>query len=313
MTTKPEGRVILLMGPTASGKTELAMGLHQALGCELISVDSAQIYRQMDIGTAKPTPEELRQAPHHLIDILDPAESYSAARFRADALAQIEEILARGKTPLLVGGTMLYFRALLYGLSPLPEADPVLRTQLEEEAAQLGWQALHRRLAEVDPVSAARIHPHDPQRIGRALEVFLLTGRTLSSQFADPRPPPLRWPVVKLALLPRQRQVLHQRIAQRFARMLELDFAGEVRNLLARGDLSPAMPSLRCVGYRQMAAYLGGEYGYDQMVERGVVATRQLAKRQLTWLRSESDLHILDEVEGDLLVQALKILSSAPT
>lgn len=281
--------VIFLMGPTASGKTALAMALHQALPVEIISVDSALIYRGMDIGSAKPTADELTQVPHHLIDIRDPAESYSAADFRSDALRLIADIQHRGNIPLLVGGTMLYFKALLDGISPLPEAQPEVRQQLEQEAEKLGWAELHRQLAEVDPVSAARIHPNDPQRINRALEVYRITGQSLTELTAK-KGEPFAYPVHQFAIAPQDRAVLHQRIALRYLQMLDSGFEDEVRVLKQRPDLHLDLPSMRCVGYRQMWQYLDGECSYDEMVQRGIAATRQLAKRQLTWLRSWQQL-----------------------
>ena len=267
------------MGPTASGKTALAIELRKVLPVELISVDSALIYRGMDIGTAKPNADELRAAPHRLLDILDPAQAYSAADFRRDALAEMAEITAAGRIPLLVGGTMLYFKALLEGLSPLPSADPEVRAKIERQAAEQGWDVLHRQLEEIDPVAAARIHPNDPQRLSRALEVFFISGKTQVHQFA---------------IAPASRELLHQRIEQRFHQMLASDFEAEVRALFARGDLHTDMPSIRCVGYRQMWSYLEGEISYDEMVYRGVCATRQLAKRQITWLRGWEGVHWLD-------------------
>lgn len=281
--------VIFLMGPTASGKTALAMALHQALPVEIISVDSALIYRGMDIGSAKPTADELTQVPHHLIDIRDPAESYSAADFRSDALRLIADIQHRGNIPLLVGGTMLYFKALLDGISPLPEAQPEVRQQLEQEAEKLGWAELHRQLAEVDPVSAARIHPNDPQRINRALEVYRITGQSLTELTAQ-KGEPFAYPVHQFAIAPQDRAVLHRRIALRYQQMLDSGFEHEVRVLKQRPDLHLDLPSMRCVGYRQMWQYLDGECSYDEMVQRGIAATRQLAKRQLTWLRSWQQL-----------------------
>ncbi len=284
---------IWLMGPTASGKTGLALELAQRLPVELISVDSALIYRGMDIGTAKPDAATLRAFPHRLIDILDPSESYSAARFREDALQAMGEIHARGRIPLLVGGTMLYFRALQGGLDALPASDPALRAALQAEAAARGWAALHEELARVDPKAAARIHPNDPQRLGRALEVWRQTGVPLSewqARGAQGRQAPGR--VLKLALLP-ARELLRERIAERFLRMLEAGLIDEVEALRARGDLHPGLPSMRAVGYRQVWEYLHGAHSYEHMVERGVQATRGLAKRQMTWLRRESDLHIL--------------------
>lgn len=299
---------IFLMGPTASGKTALAIELVQNLPCEIISVDSALVYRGMDIGTAKPDAAELALAPHRLIDICDPSDAYSAARFRADALVEMSEISAKGHIPLLVGGTMLYFRALEYGLSPLPEANAEVRAELEREAKVSGWEAMHAQLQRVDPASAARIHPNDPQRIQRALEVYRLSGQPLSRLQGQMQENALPYRLVKLARAPRSRAVLHQRIAERFNAMLALGFEDEVRHLLQRNDLAPEMPSLRSVGYRQMIRYLQGEWDRETMIERGIIATRQLAKRQFTWLRSYPDVHWLDEEAGNILPQALKIV-----
>ncbi len=304
---------LFLMGPTASGKTELAVELAQRLPCDIISVDSALVYRGMDIGTAKPGPELLRQAPHRLIDICDPTEAYSAARFREDALREMAAISARGRIPLLVGGTMLYFRALQYGLSALPEADPAVRARLEAEAAADGWAALHRRLARIDPDAAARIHPNDPQRIQRALEVHALTGTTLTELQNRDGGQTLPYRLVKLVRSPRDRAVLHERIERRFHRMLELGFEQEVRGLLQRWELTLETPSMRAVGYRQMLAYLRGSHSREQMIERGIAATRQLAKRQLTWLRADREARWLDEEAGNLLAQALKLMENAQT
>ncbi len=299
---------IFLMGPTASGKTALAIELVKNLPCEIISVDSALVYRGMDIGTAKPDAAELAQAPHRLIDICDPTEAYSAARFRADALAAMEEISAAGHIPLLVGGTMLYFRALEYGLSQLPDANPEVRAELDREAAESGWARLHEQLREVDPEAAARIHPNDPQRIQRALEVYRLTGQPMSRLQAESERSVLPYRLVKLARAPESRAELHQRIADRFHQMLAQGFEAEVRELLNRYDLTPDMPSMRSVGYRQMMRYLQGEWDRETMIERGIIATRQLAKRQFTWLRSYPGVHWLDENEGDILQQTLKIV-----
>ncbi|WP_338018919.1 tRNA (adenosine(37)-N6)-dimethylallyltransferase MiaA [Ectothiorhodospira haloalkaliphila] len=274
------------MGPTATGKTELAVEWAQRLPCEIISVDSAMIYRGMSVGTAKPSPDTLRTAPHHLVDILDPSETYSAARFREDALTLMADITARGRVPLLVGGTMLYFRALDFGLDTLPDADPVVRARIDALAADAGWEGVHLALARVDPVSAARIHPNDPQRLQRALEVFELTGRPLSSFHAQPRASQLPYDVLRLALMPADRTQLRERIARRFHAMLEAGFMDEVRALKARGDLNPQMPSIRAVGYRQAWACLEGELDGEAMVSKAITATRQLAKRQMTWLRS---------------------------
>ncbi len=297
------------MGPTASGKTDLAIDLVQELPCDIISVDSALVYREMDIGTAKPTPEELEKAPHRLIDICDPTESYSAARFRQDALHEIEQILAQGRIPLLVGGTMLYFRALQYGLSDMPEADPAIRERLDNEMREHGLARLHARLQQVDPLAAERINPNDPQRIQRALEVYELTGTPLSELQNSDGEPKLPYHVIKLVRAPQDRSVLHARIERRFHKMLEQGFEGEVKALLQKWDLDHEMPSMRLVGYRQMLRYIQGEYQYDQMVEQGIIATRQLAKRQFTWLRSEKDANWLNEENKNVLDQALKTIS----
>ncbi len=298
---------IFLMGPTASGKTALAMHLVEQLPADIISVDSAQVYRHMDIGTAKPTPEELARAPHRLIDIIEPDQAYSAAEFRRDALAAMDEISAAGRIPLLVGGTGLYFRALLYGLSELPAADPALRIRLEQEAQFHGWGHMHRRLAEVDPVAAARIHPNDPQRIQRALEVFELTGRPLTELQRGNKEPILPYRVLKLARAPRERETLRRRIAQRFDIMLEQGLEQEVQGLLQRG-LTPAATSMRSVGYRQMLNYLLGEWDRATMRERGIIATRQLAKRQMTWLRAEPEVNWLYDEDGAVNERALALV-----
>lgn len=311
---------IFLMGPTAAGKTDLALALAEALPCELISVDSALIYRGMDIGTAKPDRATLERFPHQLIDIRDPAESYSAAEFRADALAAMAEAAARGRIPLLVGGTMLYFKALLEGLADMPGADPVVRAELEARAAVEGWQSLHRELAEIDPESAARIHPNDPQRLTRALEVYRVSGLSMTAhreqQAAENSGPDtpgmacLPYTVAQFAIAPEQRQVLHARIAQRFHLMLEQGFVEEVEALRLRGDLHAGLPSIRSVGYRQVWDYLDGKLGRDEMTERGIIATRQLAKRQFTWLRSWENLQWLDSLASDNLSCALKYLNA---
>ncbi|WP_439886454.1 tRNA (adenosine(37)-N6)-dimethylallyltransferase MiaA [Pseudomonas sp. MBLB4123] len=308
---------IFLMGPTAAGKTDLALELARVLPCELVSVDSALIYRGMDIGTAKPDKAVLAEFPHRLIDIRDPAESYSAAEFRADALAAMAQITARGRIPLLVGGTMLYYKALLEGLADMPSADPQLRAELEARGAAEGWAALHRELQAVDPQSAARIHPNDPQRLVRALEVYRLSGLTMTAhherQVAEnPGSAAARFPytVASLAIAPAQRQVLHARIAQRFQAMLEQGFVDEVEGLRRRGDLHVGLPSIRSVGYRQVWDYLDGNLSEAQMRERGIIATRQLAKRQFTWLRSWSDVHWLDSLDCDNLPRALKYLAT---
>jgi tRNA dimethylallyltransferase len=280
------------MGPTASGKTDLAIALSEQLPVELISVDSAMVYRGMDIGTAKPSPAELARAPHRLIDICDPAETYSAAEFRRDALAAMAEITAAGRIPLLVGGTMLYFRALQYGLSDLPHADPALRERLAEALEREGLAALHARLARVDPEAARRIHPNDPQRTLRALEVWESTGRPLSELQRQPGEA-MPYRALKLVLAPPDRATLHARIDRRFLQMLERGLVEEVERLVARGDLDPELPSMRSVGYRQVWRWLRGESSREQMVQEGQAATRQLARRQLTWLRKEPAAHWL--------------------
>ncbi|OOZ35736.1 tRNA (adenosine(37)-N6)-dimethylallyltransferase MiaA [Solemya velesiana gill symbiont] len=301
---------IFLMGPTASGKTDLAIQLVEHLPCDIISVDSALVYRGMDIGTAKPSAEELARAPHRLIDICDPAEAYSAAQFREDALREMAEITAAGGIPLLVGGTMLYFRALQYGLSELPAANSAVRARLEQDAALHGWQAMHERLTTVDPEAARRIHPNDPQRIQRALEVYEITGNTLSELQDRDGEQQLPYRIIKLVRAPKSREVLHQRIAERFHKMLELGFEAEVRELLKGGNLVPDMPSMRSVGYRQMLKYILGEWDRETMIERGIIATRQLAKRQFTWLRADQEAHWLGEEAGDVLGQVLKIIAA---
>ncbi|HHH35802.1 MAG TPA: tRNA (adenosine(37)-N6)-dimethylallyltransferase MiaA [Gammaproteobacteria bacterium] len=303
---------IFLMGPTASGKTGVAVELVRRLPCEIVSVDSAMVYRGMDIGTAKPSAEIQAVAPHHLIDICDPSEAYSAARFREDALRVMAEITAAGSIPLLVGGTMLYFRALERGLSRLPSADAAVRARLEAEAAEQGWAGLHRRLQAVDPVSAARIHPNDPQRIQRALEVHELTGRPLSDFLQqDHGEGTLPYRVLKLGLAFGDREELHRRIEVRFKDMMRRGLLAEVEGLYRRGDLHPGLPALRAVGYRQLWLHVTGEIGHDEAVARAVVATRQLAKRQLTWLRSERKVHWLDAGATDLVSQVLKTVETA--
>lgn len=278
---------IFLMGPTASGKTDLALFLAKRFSVELISVDSALVYRDLDIGSAKPDRETLAQFPHALIDIRDPAETYSAAEFANDARSEMQRITAAGRTPLLVGGTSLYFRALQHGLSPLPAADPDVRGRIEQRAANLGWPALHTELAARDPAAARRIKPGDGQRIQRALEVIELTGQPLSAQQAG-LADRFGWRVLKLALVP-ERQLLHQRIAARFDAMLEAGFLEEVQRLRQRHDLAPDLPAMRAVGYRQAWQHLAGEIDAEQFREAALAATRQLAKRQITWLRSTLD------------------------
>ncbi len=289
---------ILLMGPTASGKTAAALHLAASLAVDLISVDSAQIYRGMDIGTAKPDAATLARAPHALIDILDPTQSYSAARFRADALALMAQSTARGRIPVLVGGTMLYFRALLDGLSDLPGADAEWRARLEAEAAVLGWPALHERLARLDPATAAKLAPADAQRIQRALEIHALTGEPPSRRRVGGEPP--GYDFLLLGLVPARREVLHERIAARFDAMLAAGLVEELVQLQAVCALRAELPSMRCVGYRQAWQYLAGAYGREELRNRGIYATRQLAKRQLTWLRRMAGVTTLDCVEAAL-------------
>lgn len=295
---------IFLMGPTASGKTELAIKLRRRFPIELISVDSALIYKGMDIGTAKPSAEEQAAAPHRLIDILDPAESYSAADFRKDALQQMAEISSQGKIPMLVGGTMLYYKALLEGLSPLPAADPKIRAEIESEAQQKGWQALHDELAQFDPVSAARIHPNDPQRLSRAIEVYRISGNSLT-ELTKKKGEPIPYNVKQFAIAPKERSELHRRIELRYEKMVEAGFEQEVRELHQRPDLHPDLPAIRCVGYRQMWGYLDNEYSFDEAIFKGICATRQLAKRQITWLRSWKDLTWLDSQNVDQGVETI--------
>jgi tRNA dimethylallyltransferase len=290
---------ILLLGPTASGKTALVLDLAQRLPLEVVSVDSAQVYRGMDIGTAKPSPAERLRCPHHLIDILTPEESYSAARFRADALRLMRDITARGRIPLLAGGTMLYFKALREGLSDLPEADPALRREIDEQARSRGWPALHAELARLDPQAAARFKPTDAQRIQRALEIVRLTGRPLAASHAMKANVALPFRLAGVALMPSNRTLLHQRIAQRFDAMLAQGLVDEVEQLARRYRLSPELPSMRSVGYRQVWQYLAGRGDFDAMRMAGIVATRQLAKRQLTWLRGMTGFEVVDCVAGD--------------
>jgi len=287
---------IFLMGPTASGKTALACALADRFPLALVSVDSVLIYRGMDIGSAKPDRQTLAGYPHRLIDILDPAQSYSAAQFRDDAMREMAAITAAGRIPLLVGGTGLYFRALQGGLSELPDADPDLRSELDAKAQKLGWPALHARLARLDAAAAERIRPNDAQRIQRALEVIELTGRPLSAQQKS-APAKFGYRVLKLAVVPSRREVLHERIAQRFAGMMKHGFIEEVRRLHERGDLHVGLPALRAVGYRQAWEYLEGRYDVEELHKRAVFATRQLAKRQSTWLRSIVDARVLDSID----------------
>lgn len=308
MTNNTLPTAIFLMGPTASGKTDLAIQLRQHLPVEVISVDSALIYKGMDIGTAKPGKEELALAPHRLIDILDPAESYSAMNFREDALREMAEISAQGKIPLLVGGTMLYYKALIDGLSPLPNADEKVRSEIEAKAELVGWAELHKALEKIDPVSAARINPNDSQRINRALEVFYLTGKSLT-ELTEQKGEGLPYNVLQFAVAPEDRAILHERIELRFHKMMELGFKTEVEKLFARSDLHLDLPSIRCVGYRQMWEHLQGQYDLDEAVYRGICATRQLAKRQITWLRGwKTPITRLDSLKNE---QNLKKITQA--
>ncbi len=301
-------QAIFLMGPTASGKTALAIELCQQYPCEIISVDSALVYKGMDIGTAKPTADELAIAPHHLIDFLDPSKAYSAADFRQDALALVEQIHANGKIPLFVGGTMLYFKALLEGLSNLPAADAKIRQEIAAQAEKYGWESLHQELSQYDPVSAERIHPNDPQRINRAVEVYRISGKSLTELTQD-KGDAFPYRVKQFAIAPADRAILHDRIEQRFMQMLDAGFEQEVKELYKRGDLHPDLPSIRCVGYRQMWDYLDNKIDYQEMVYRGIVATRQLAKRQLTWLRGWQDVIWLDSLQSDLLQKTISELN----
>lgn len=308
IATAEQPPVICLMGPTASGKTALAFELFEQLPCDIISVDSALIYRDMDIGTAKPTTEELTKYPHRLINIRDASESYSAADFCQDALREIAEIRAKGRIPLLVGGTMMYFKSLIEGISPLPQADSEIRKKIEQEAKATSWQAVHQVLTEVDPEAGQRIHPNDPQRITRALEVFRITGNTLS-QLTAIKGEKLLGDVLQFAIAPKERSVLHERIALRYEQMIAQGFEQEVVKLIERQDLHENLPSIRCVGYRQMWQHLHGEFDHDEMIFKGICATRQLAKRQLTWLRNWPNLQWLNMESKDNLQQILTAVS----
>ena len=294
-------KVIFLMGPTASGKTGAAVELISKLPVEIISVDSALVYRDMNIGTAKPDAETLAKAPHYLIDIIDPTSAYSAANFRSDALRWMADITARGKIPLLVGGTMLYFKALQGGLSGLPEANQEVRARLDARATLIGWPAMHEKLALIDAITAARLQPNDAQRIQRALEVFEITGESMTALYAKQTNEALPYKLLKIALVPSDRKVLHERIAARFDVMLKAGFVDEVKALIAKyPSLTPESTSMRCVGYRQALEHLRGDYAAAELRDRGIFATRQLAKRQLTWLRGMDDVVELDCLKPDL-------------
>jgi tRNA dimethylallyltransferase len=296
---------ILLMGPTASGKTSLALDLARVLPCEIISVDSALVYRGMDIGTAKPDRETLASVPHHLVDIIEPHESYSAARFRDDALTAMREITERDHIPLLVGGTMLYFKALLEGLNDLPEADPMVRLIIDTMAQATGWPSVHEKLATVDPETAARLDPNDSQRVQRALEIHYITGKTMRELLEKPKYVYFPYSAIKIALLPSDRSELHERIDHRFRLMLENGLVEELKKLREEYSLDPTNPSMRCVGYRQAWQHLNGDLTVEDLLSQGVAATRQLAKRQLTWLRAMDDVTVFDCFEEDLSQRVL--------
>lgn len=302
---------IFLMGPTAAGKTDLAVFLLKHLPCEIISVDSAMVYQGMDIGTAKPNADVLTQAPHRLINIRDPAQTYSVAQFCQDAYSEIQAIQATGHIPLLVGGTMLYFHSLLNGLSELPSANSEIRQRLNNEANQIGWQTMHQRLAKIDPQAAQRIHPNDAQRIQRALEVYEISGHTMTAWYAKKIFKQWHYPTIKLIIAPLERDILHTRITQRFNTMLEQGFVEEVRGLFMRDDLNLDLPSMRCVGYRQAMHYLAGKLSYADFREKAVIATRQLAKRQLTWLRAQTNAFWFDTLDVKTTQQILTLLEKS--
>ncbi len=301
---------IAILGPTASGKSNLALSITDHFPIEIISIDSAQVYRYMDIGSAKPDPQILAKIPHHLINLIDPDQQYSAAQFRHDALLTMKEITLRGNIPLLVGGTMLYFKALREGLSDLPPADQQIRKEIEASAAEKGWSTLHHLLQSVDPMSAERIQPNDSQRIQRALEIYYLTGKPMSQQMVSSQPASIPYRLISIALLPSDRKVLHQRIQHRFETMLEMGLIEEVRSILSQFPLTLEMPSIRCVGYRQVYQYLQGQLSLMELREKGAAATRQLAKRQLTWLRSMEQLTEFDCLADNLLEQAMYYLQT---
>ena len=309
MTTLPQA--ILLMGPTASGKTAIAMALAQHFPVELISVDSAQVFRDMNIGTAKPDAATLREFPHHLIDLISPEEAYSAARFRHDALEAMADITARGKTPLLVGGTMLYFKALLEGLAELPKACPETRADIDAQANSLGWPAVHAELAKVDPVTAARLHPTDAQRVQRALEIYRLSGRPMSALLDEGQKQAPAYDYLSLGLLPSDRSVLHTRIAERFDAMLAAGLENEVSELRQNYQLTPDLPSMRCVGYRQVWEAQDGTSPRREMRDRGIYATRQLAKRQITWIGNTLKPEIFDCLSPGLLQEVEQRLAES--
>ena len=300
--------VFCLMGPTASGKTEVALQLAEALAVDVISVDSALVYRGMDIGTAKPDRETLRRVPHRLIDIRDPVEAYSAGDFVRDASREIDSILAGGRTPLLVGGTMMYFRSLIHGIANLPQADAATRVAIDAEAAENGWPAMHQQLAQIDAPAAARINANDSQRIQRALEVYRISGKTLSDWQATDVPRQKKYSFIKVALVSESRALLHERIAARLQRMIDGGFIDEVRNLMKTADLTPEHPSMRAVGYRQIWSHLAGNCDLQDARDKALAATRQLAKRQLTWLRREDSLSVVDPLAADAFASILSLL-----
>ncbi len=308
MTQEHLPPAIFLMGPTASGKTDLAIQIAQKLDTEIISVDSALVYKGMDIGTAKPTMQERKGIPHHLIDILDPSEAFSTGSFRKMALQLMQDISNRGKVPVLAGGTMLYFNALFNGLATLPEADLTIRKKLDEELAANGKHALHQRLISIDPEAGQRIHPNDPQRVQRALEVFELSGKPISSFFHEAKQNDIPYRKIKLIVAPDNRAVLHEKIAVRFRHMVDSGLIEEIAALYTRGDLTEQMPAIRAVGYRQGWSFLQGKYDLDMMIEKGIIATRQLAKRQFTWLRKETDALRFVSYEKDLTKNALRAI-----
>ena len=310
MILHTQAPLICIAGPTASGKSAAARAIAQRWPVEIINVDSATIYRGMDIGTAKPSTQERVEVTHHLLDIIDPADSYSVASFRSDALQCVRDIQSRGRLPLLVGGTMMYFKALRDGLNDLPAADPEIRKVLESRAAAEGWPAMHTWLKTIDPITAQRLSPNDSQRIGRALEIWQISGQPMSALIGATQPADEPVATITVSLEPLERSLLHARIAERFDQMLELGLLTEVQALHARGDLHPALPSIRCVGYRQLWAMLEGKLDLKQAKEQAISATRQLAKRQITWLRSQPERHIIDACSPSAIDQVVKAISS---
>jgi tRNA dimethylallyltransferase len=309
MSLPAQGPLICIAGPTASGKSAAARAIAQRWPVEIINVDSATIYRGMDIGTAKPTAQERTEITHHLLDILDPADSYSVASFRRDALQCVQDIQSRGRLPLLVGGTMMYFKALRDGLNNLPAADPEIRKVLEARAAAEGWPAMHDWLKTIDPLTAQRLSPNDSQRVGRALEIWQISGQPMSALLGATQPADEPVATITVSLEPLERSILHARIAERFDQMLELGLVTEVQALHARGDLHPGLPSIRCVGYRQLWSMLAGELDLKQAREHAISATRQLAKRQITWLRSQPNRHLIDACSPNAIDQVVQTIA----